>query len=70
MIVNVSSQTGISLLDGGMRAVYGVAKAGIAYLTRTLAAELGPRGIRVNAAHGCRRSTPPSGSAARGTARP
>ncbi len=49
IIVNISSQTGISLLEGGNLAVYGAAKAGIAYLTRALAAELGPFGIRVNA---------------------
>ncbi|MCB1389021.1 MAG: SDR family oxidoreductase [Rhodobacteraceae bacterium] len=49
VIVNIASQTGISLLEGGNLAVYGVAKAGVAYLTRTLAAELGPHGIRVNA---------------------
>lgn len=49
VIVNISSQTGISLLEGGNLAVYGAAKAGVAYLTRTLAAELGPHGIRVNA---------------------
>jgi 3-oxoacyl-[acyl-carrier protein] reductase len=49
IIVNISSQTGISLLEGGNLAVYGAAKAGVAYLTRALAAELGPHGIRVNA---------------------
>lgn len=49
VIVNISSQTGISLLAGGNLAVYGAAKAGVAYLTRTLAAELGSFGIRVNA---------------------
>lgn len=49
VIVNISSQTGISLLEGGNLAVYGAAKAGVAYLTRTLAAELGSWGIRVNA---------------------
>jgi 3-oxoacyl-[acyl-carrier protein] reductase len=49
VIVNISSQTGISLLEGGNLAVYGAAKAGVAYLTRTLAAELGSYGIRVNA---------------------
>lgn len=49
IIVNISSQTGISLLEGGNLAVYGAAKAGVAYLTRTLAAELGPYNIRVNA---------------------
>lgn len=49
VIVNISSQTGISLLEGGNLSIYGAAKAGVAYLTRTLAAELGPHGIRVNA---------------------
>lgn len=49
VIVNIASQTGISLLEGGNLAVYGAAKAGVAYLTRTLAAELGPFGVRVNA---------------------
>ncbi|SEJ82661.1 3-oxoacyl-[acyl-carrier-protein] reductase FabG [Marinovum algicola] len=49
VIVNISSQTGISLLEHGNLAIYGAAKAGVAYLTRTLAAELGPDGIRVNA---------------------
>jgi len=49
VIVNISSQTGISLLEGGNLAVYGAAKAGVAYLTRTLAAELGSYGIRANA---------------------
>jgi 3-oxoacyl-[acyl-carrier protein] reductase len=49
VIVNISSQTGISVFEGGNLAVYGAAKAGVAYLTRTLAAELGPYGIRVNA---------------------
>lgn len=49
VIVNIASQTGIALLDDGNLAVYGAAKAGVAYLTRALAAELGPHGIRVNA---------------------
>lgn len=48
-IVNISSQTGVAMLDDGNLAVYGAAKAGVAYLTRCLAAELGPHGIRVNA---------------------
>ena len=48
-IVNISSQTGVALLDDGNLAIYGAAKAGVSYLTRTLAAELGPHGIRVNA---------------------
>ncbi len=49
VIVNISSQTGIALLEDGNLAVYGAAKAGVAYLTRALAAELGPFGIRANA---------------------
>ncbi|MGH1369571.1 MAG: SDR family NAD(P)-dependent oxidoreductase [Maritimibacter sp.] len=49
VMVNISSQTGVALLDDGNLALYGAAKAGVAYLTRTLAAELGPFGIRVNA---------------------
>ncbi|MDP2085841.1 MAG: SDR family oxidoreductase [Gemmobacter sp.] len=49
VIVNVSSQTGVSPLPGGGLAVYGAAKAAVAMYTRALAAELGPHGIRVNA---------------------
>jgi NAD(P)-dependent dehydrogenase (short-subunit alcohol dehydrogenase family) len=49
IIVNVTSQTGISVLPGGLLAVYGAAKAAVAMLTRNLASELGPFGIRVNA---------------------
>lgn len=48
-IVNITSQTGVSMLPGGLLAVYGAAKAAVASLTRNLASELGPNGIRVNA---------------------
>ena len=46
-IVNLSSIAGVVGLP--RRNAYGAAKAGVAYLTRCLAAELGPHGIRVNA---------------------
>lgn len=46
-VVNVASIFGIAGQPGTM--AYAVAKAGVAQATRTLAAELGPQGIRVNA---------------------
>lgn len=46
-IVNVSSIVGLDAFPG--RSAYGVAKAGIAHLTKTLACEWGEHGIRVNA---------------------
>lgn len=46
-VVNVASIFGIAGHPGTM--AYAVAKAGVAQATRTLAAELGPVGIRVNA---------------------
>jgi NAD(P)-dependent dehydrogenase (short-subunit alcohol dehydrogenase family) len=45
-IVNISSMCG--LRGWGERAAFGSAKAGVNNLTRILAAELGPEGIRVN----------------------
>jgi NAD(P)-dependent dehydrogenase (short-subunit alcohol dehydrogenase family) len=46
-IVNVSSTAGLRAAPG--MGIYGVAKAGINMLTRVLARELAPYGIRVNA---------------------
>lgn len=48
VIVNVSSQSGISTYKGGLLACYAASKAAITQYTRYLAAELGPFGIRAN----------------------
>jgi NAD(P)-dependent dehydrogenase (short-subunit alcohol dehydrogenase family) len=47
-IVNVSSVAGY-LGGGGMEGPYAAAKAGLQSLTRTVAAEAGPHGVRANA---------------------
>jgi 3-oxoacyl-[acyl-carrier protein] reductase len=46
-IVNISSGAGVTGVQGG--AVYSTAKAGLQMLTRVVAAELGPKGVRCNA---------------------
>jgi NAD(P)-dependent dehydrogenase (short-subunit alcohol dehydrogenase family) len=46
-VVNISSAAGVSGVQGG--AVYSASKAGLQMLTRVVAAELGPKGIRCNA---------------------
>lgn len=46
-IINVASAGGETPVPE--RAVYGMTKAGVIHLTKTAAAELGPKGIRVNA---------------------
>jgi NAD(P)-dependent dehydrogenase (short-subunit alcohol dehydrogenase family) len=46
-IVNISSAAGVQGVRGG--AVYSAAKAGLQMLTRVVAAELGPKGVRCNA---------------------
>lgn len=46
-IINLSSQAAFKSFPGG--SVYSVAKAGVVMLTRTLAHELGPYNIRINA---------------------
>ncbi|MGE3329251.1 MAG: SDR family NAD(P)-dependent oxidoreductase [Acidimicrobiia bacterium] len=46
-IVNISSAAGVAGVRGG--AVYSTAKAGLQMLTRVVAAEMGPKGIRCNA---------------------
>lgn len=48
VIVNISSQSGISTYKGGMIAAYAASKAAVSQYTRYLAAEVGPHGIRAN----------------------
>ena len=49
VIVNTSSTAARTVARGGFLSHYGAAKAAVTYYTRSLAAELGPSGIRVNA---------------------
>jgi NAD(P)-dependent dehydrogenase (short-subunit alcohol dehydrogenase family) len=48
VIVNISSQSGITTYQQGLLAAYSAAKAALTHYTRYLAAELGPYGIRAN----------------------
>ena len=48
VIVNFSSQTGVSVYPGGLMAAYAAAKAAVMQYTRFLAAEIGPWGVRAN----------------------
>jgi NAD(P)-dependent dehydrogenase (short-subunit alcohol dehydrogenase family) len=48
IIVNISSQSGVTTYKGGLLASYAASKAAVAQYTRYLAAELGPFGIRAN----------------------
>jgi NAD(P)-dependent dehydrogenase (short-subunit alcohol dehydrogenase family) len=48
-IVNVSSAAARYIMPGGMSASYGAAKAAVSHFTRSLALEVAPAGIRVNA---------------------
>jgi 3-oxoacyl-[acyl-carrier protein] reductase len=47
-IVTVSSGAGMTTMPGGYLAAYGMVKAAVAHYTRSLAAEVGPLGIRAN----------------------
>ena len=46
-VINISSSSGSLAIPG--QSMYGMSKAALEYLTRSLAAELAPQGIRVNA---------------------
>lgn len=49
-IVNIASMSGNALVNAPQRqSVYNASKAGVSALTRSLAVEWGPRGVRVNA---------------------
>jgi NAD(P)-dependent dehydrogenase (short-subunit alcohol dehydrogenase family) len=48
VIVNISSQSGVTTYQQGLLAAYAASKAAVTHYTRYLAAELGPFGIRAN----------------------
>lgn len=48
-ILNISSVAGVAVPSGHQRVHYATSKAGVIMLTRALAVEWGPHGIRVNA---------------------
>jgi NAD(P)-dependent dehydrogenase (short-subunit alcohol dehydrogenase family) len=48
VIVNISSQSGVTTYKQGLLAAYAASKAAVTHYTRYLAAELGPYGIRAN----------------------
>lgn len=48
-IVNTGSLSAIGVMPGGTLSGYALAKAAVAHYTRSLAEELGPEGVRVNA---------------------
>ena len=48
VIVNISSQSGITTYNGGFIAAYASSKAAVTHYTRYLAAEVGSHGIRAN----------------------
>lgn len=48
VIINISSQSGITTYNQGLLAAYAASKAAVTHYTRYLAAELGPHGIRAN----------------------
>lgn len=47
-ILTTTSSAGFIITKGGILAAYGAAKAGIIHLTRSIAVEMGPHGIRAN----------------------
>lgn len=56
VILHMGSQLGVAAFAG--RSAYGAMKGGVHHLTRVMALELGPHGIRVNAVAPCITETP------------